>query len=89
MIAVYEDMKGSFSFFLFFWHGNLAQLTTHSLQPTTGDLDLAVSSVIMSESYRVKRAHTVTGNIVCNGWKKKKGRGNIVPLMHFFEKKRK
>lgn len=71
MIAVCEDMKGSFSFF--FWHGNLVQLTTHSLQPTTSDLDLAVSSVIMSESYRVKGAHTVTGNIVCNGGKKGQG----------------
>lgn len=61
-----EGMKGYF----FFRHGNLVQFTTHSLQPTTSVLDLAVSSVIMSESYRVKGAHTVTGNIVCNGKKR-------------------
>lgn len=65
------------------------QLGTQSLKPQASDSDLAVSSVIMSESYIVKRGGgALSQEILFVRKREGKGRDSIVPLMRCFDKKK-
>lgn len=64
------------------------QLGTQSLKPQANDSDVAVSSVIMSKSYIVKRGPALSQEILFVRKREGKGRDSIVPLMRCFDKKK-